>query len=309
MKTFVLAFSFFSLNFLLSAQKNETQYADILVDAKYVKWDSTYDRFYGSSSLHYGALKYMDPRAVLGNNPYYISIPINSYIIVGFTDNLIFDQPNQPDIFIDEKDNSGDQAAIYVSNDGIEYTYLGIASGGRTNAMDLQDINFREAVRYVAIKGLDTNGDSPGFDLIRVYGLPGSSIGKYVEEDSLDTYLEKPNPYGRRLLLKPVHFEFNSYQLLSEGVEYLESLAEYLTEHPDTKLLLVGHTDDVGSKPFNEKLSLKRAKSVCDYLIRKGISQSNLQFKGMGDSEPLYSNASEKGRSKNRRVELIKLDD
>ncbi|MEP0987550.1 hypothetical protein [Ekhidna sp.] len=248
MKAFVFVLYFISFHSVLHAQRDGTQYADILVDAKYVKWDSTYDRFYGSSSITYGPNIYMDPRAVLGNNTYYISIPINSYIIVGFTDNLIFDQPNQPDFFIDEKDNAGDQAAIYVSNDGIEYTYLGIASGGRTNAMDLQDINFRGLVRYVAIKGLDTNGDSPGFDLIRIYGLPGSTVGKYIEEDSLGHYLEKPNPHGRRLLLKPVHFEFNSHQLLPEGIEYLESLASYLKKHPDVMLLIVGHTDDIGSK-------------------------------------------------------------
>ncbi|WP_424963696.1 OmpA family protein [Ekhidna sp.] len=307
MKAFVFAFYITLINSLF-AQDDGTQYADVLVDAKYVKWDSTYDRFYGSNSLHFGLPKYMDPRAVLGNNPYYVTIPKGSHIIVGFTDNLIFDHPNQPDLFLDEKDNAGDMAAVYVSSDGIEYTYLGKASGGKTNAMDLKDINFQGILRYVAIEGLDTKGSSPGFDLIRVYGLPGSSIGKYVEEDSLGTYLEKPNSHGRRLLLKPVHFDFNKYDLLTEGVEYLNKLARYLKHFPDTKLLIVGHTDNVGTEEFNKELSLKRAKSVCDFLIAHGFDASHLQFKGMGDTEPLFSNRTEKGRSRNRRVELVKLD-
>lgn len=307
MKVLVFAFYFISLN-MLTAQVDGTQYADILVDAKYVKWDSTYDRFYGSSSLYYSSPKYMDPRAVLGNNPYYITIPRGSHIIVGFTDNLIFDHPNQPDLFLDEQDNAGDMAAVYVSNDGIEYTYLGKASGGKTNAMDLQDIDFKGVLRYVAVEGLDTNGSSPGFDLIRIYGLPGSSIRKYIEEDSLGTYLEKPNPYGRRLLLKPVHFDFNRYDLLPDGVEYLNKLARFLKRYPSSKLLIVGHTDNIGSESFNETLSLKRAKSVYTYLIKKGFKSENLQFKGVADDEPLFSNSSEKGRSRNRRVELIKLD-
>ena len=77
-----------------------------------------------------------------------------------------------------------------------------------------------------------------------------------------------------------------------------------IRDSPDTNLLIVGHTDNVGSQNFNLPLSEKRAKSVVNYLVSKGISSSRLTSKGVGLSEPIADNSTAAGRAQNRRVEI-----
>lgn len=257
--------------------QEEAQYADILVDAKYVKWDSTYENFYGAhSGLRWWDYRnnYMDPIAVIGNNPYYISIPLNSYVVLGFTDNVIIDYPDQPDIFLDERNicnDSGDMAAVYVSSDGIVFDSLGVVIGGKTSSLDLASIDYKEEVKFVKVVGLDAHGMSPGFDLISVYGLPNSNIDKYVKRDSIDSYFRNPNHENKPLYLDQLNFDFESYDLKKEGKEFLKRLVRYLGKYPDLKFKIVDHTDDVGSDEYNETLSFNRANEVKKFLIDFGI--------------------------------------
>ena len=73
-------------------------------------------------------------------------------------------------------------------------------------------------------------------------------------------------------------------------------------------LEIIGHTDSTGPEAYNQGLSERRAKSVQDYLVSKGIRASRLTAKGYGESMPVASNDTEAGRAENRRVELIVLD-
>ncbi len=303
-----------SLNYSIRELKRilgleQSKYADLLVDAEYVKWNDRHDTFYGANSLFLTdtVLRTIDPKMVLGNNYYYVTLPKDSYLTVQFTDNFVIDVPGQDDLFIEEIGETGDQAAIYVSTNGITYEELGIANGGATNALDLADIGFTTAVNYVKIVGLDLNGASPGFDVARVYGLPLSNIDKYVSTDEIDDYLQEPNTHSRRIHLSPIEFEFDSYRLQPEGTAYLDGLIDVLADYPLLQLNIVGHTDNIGTEQFNEELSRKRARSVYDYFIGKGFDAASLTFEGRGTREPLTSNDSDEGRRKNRRVELIKV--
>ena len=65
-----------------------------------------------------------------------------------------------------------------------------------------------------------------------------------------------------------------------------------------------GHTDNVGSDSYNQKLSEARAKSAVGYLVRKGITSNRLKAKGYGESSPIATNETDAGRTKNRRVEM-----
>lgn len=67
---------------------------------------------------------------------------------------------------------------------------------------------------------------------------------------------------------------------------------------------LAGHTDNVGDKKANMTLSQNRAKSVYDFLVSKGVPTTRITFKGYGDTQPVDSNDSDKGRSNNRRTEF-----
>ena len=66
-----------------------------------------------------------------------------------------------------------------------------------------------------------------------------------------------------------------------------------------------GHTDNIGTEEYNLKLSVQRAKAVYDYLINNGIAHGRLTYKGYGFSRPAEDNQTEKGRSKNRRTEIV----
>lgn len=101
-----------------------------------------------------------------------------------------------------------------------------------------------------------------------------------------------------------VTFEYNSANLTSIAKTNLDKLIEVFKEYPDTNLLIVGHTDNVGSQNFNLPLSEKRAQSVVSYLIANGISSSRLTSKGAGLSEPIADNSTAAGRAQNRRVEI-----
>jgi len=84
----------------------------------------------------------------------------------------------------------------------------------------------------------------------------------------------------------------------------LDLIAEIMTEFKDSDFSIDGHTDSVGSKALNQKLSQSRAQAVLDYLVSKGVSADRLTAKGFGEDTPIASNNTRSGRAKNRRVEI-----
>lgn len=101
------------------------------------------------------------------------------------------------------------------------------------------------------------------------------------------------------------HFEFNSSDLDEESMEYLNDLSIALSENQHLRIRLTGHTDNVGSAKFNQRLSLFRANSIKDYLVAKGIEPSRITTEGRGMTEPLNGNKTEAQMAKNRRVDLV----
>lgn len=99
-------------------------------------------------------------------------------------------------------------------------------------------------------------------------------------------------------------FDFGKTDLMESNKKDLQKLAVTLNEYKDTDLLIVGHTDDVGSESFNQTLSEKRAAAVSNYLASVGVSKSRLRIEGKGENQPAVSNDTEYNRSQNRRVEI-----
>ncbi|HYG04521.1 MAG TPA: PorP/SprF family type IX secretion system membrane protein [Chryseosolibacter sp.] len=99
-------------------------------------------------------------------------------------------------------------------------------------------------------------------------------------------------------------FNFNSSDLKDEFSSYFDELADALIENPDLLVQLIGHTDNVGSVAFNQKLSESRAAAARDELILRGVSASRIISEGKGMTQPLNSNKTERERAENRRVEL-----
>lgn len=111
--------------------------------------------------------------------------------------------------------------------------------------------------------------------------------------------------YGR-VVLDGIVFDFNSADLLPASDEALDAMATYLTANPDKRFYVVGHTDAVGTFAYNSNLSADRARSVVAALVDpRGIATERLEAHGVGPLVPVFSNSSEAGRNKNRRVELV----
>ena len=99
-------------------------------------------------------------------------------------------------------------------------------------------------------------------------------------------------------------FETNSATLQTEAKTNISKLAAILSKYPDTNILVTGHTDSDGTEEYNQTLSEKRAKSVSDYTMGKGINSSRFSIIGLGESEPVASNETVDGKHLNRRVEI-----
>mgnify|MGYP001815372822 CR=1 FL=1 len=107
-----------------------------------------------------------------------------------------------------------------------------------------------------------------------------------------------------------VNFEPKSYELTEESKLILDEAAITINASPEiTKIEVQAHTDYKGSGEVNLKLSEKRASSVRDYLVLRGVSESRLVAKGYGETRPIADNKTVEGRAKNRRVELKIIDD
>ncbi|VAW52417.1 internalin, putative [hydrothermal vent metagenome] len=112
-----------------------------------------------------------------------------------------------------------------------------------------------------------------------------------------------------QVALEGINFENNSAEIKSESTAILNKTAQALISEPGIRVEVQAHTDSVGSKNYNQKLSEKRATSVREYLISQGVTAAQLESKGYGESSPVLSNDTEDGRARNRRVELKVIEE
>jgi outer membrane protein OmpA-like peptidoglycan-associated protein len=115
---------------------------------------------------------------------------------------------------------------------------------------------------------------------------------------------------GLRLTLNSVLFETNKASLLPEGQRQVEEFAAIIQQSGGNRIVVVeGHTDNQGSKAYNQRLSVRRAKTIRKALINQGINSERLIAKGFGEKQPVATNATSAGRQQNRRVEIIILNE
>jgi outer membrane protein OmpA-like peptidoglycan-associated protein len=110
---------------------------------------------------------------------------------------------------------------------------------------------------------------------------------------------------GTIMSLSDILFDFGRSNLRREAEINLAKVAVILQQYPEMKILVEGHTDNVGSEEYNLKLSEKRARSVYDFLVTQGVEPGRMATQGYGMSQPVESNATAEGRQKNRRVDLV----
>ncbi len=113
------------------------------------------------------------------------------------------------------------------------------------------------------------------------------------------------NKLNEGVILNNVNFKLGSSELINSSFNELNKVFSMLETNPKYKIKINGHTDNVGAIDDNKRLSTNRAKSVADYLLKKGIKSDRITFFGFGSKQPRGDNETSEGRMKNRRVEFV----
>ncbi|WP_172806712.1 OmpA family protein [Endozoicomonas arenosclerae] len=100
-----------------------------------------------------------------------------------------------------------------------------------------------------------------------------------------------------------VNFDFDSSKLRSDDLDKISKMIGLLDQ--DSKIEIVGHACEIGSRSYNQKLSERRAQSVKDYLMDRGIPEENISIRGEGEDHPVRGNDTEEMRQENRRAEIM----
>jgi len=144
-----------------------------------------------------------------------------------------------------------------------------------------------------------------------VGGGAGYAIGHHMDKQAKEIKQAVPDAQVQRVgeginmtFNSGLLFQINSSALSEAAKTNLEKVAGVFVKYPETNILIEGHTDDTGTPEYNMELSKKRAYSVSDYLVSKGVSSSRLNVKWYGESQPKVPNTSDANRAQNRRVEV-----
>src|SRR5690606_3170464 len=142
--------------------------------------------------------------------------------------------------------------------------------------------------------------EKPGF-IPKIYNVEKDSL-KDIKNMQIEL---TPVVSGEQFVFENVFFDFDKTELKPESQSSTKRLSNFLKENPGLKIVITGHTDNVGNAAYNQNLSLQRAMSVKDFLETMGIAAERLEVSGMGDQQPLRPNNSEENKALNRRIEII----
>lgn len=142
-----------------------------------------------------------------------------------------------------------------------------------------------------------------------VGGIAGGMIGAEMDKQARELQQNIPGATVERVgegiavtFASGLLFDFDSDVVKQEAGRNLRTLASSLEKYPNSDLLIVGHTDQVGSAAYNQSLSERRAAAAANYLVAQGVARTRVSTRGMGETEPAASNETEAGRAQNRRV-------
>ncbi|MEM9456924.1 MAG: OmpA family protein [Myxococcota bacterium] len=105
-------------------------------------------------------------------------------------------------------------------------------------------------------------------------------------------------------VMEGIRFQMEKSIILARSRPWLDRMVELMQRYPDIRVEISGHTDDRGGHDYNVGLSLRRANAVRDYMVSHGVDAGRIQTRGVGPTEPIANNNTERGRARNRRIEL-----
>jgi len=162
-----------------------------------------------------------------------------------------------------------------------------------------------EAERYAINDVMDNNGSINLYSLGALYrfGEKNAAPVRVVAEPVTKRSAKLTEQYCSML---DIQFEINNDEIQREDLERLAVVGTFLKKYPDSKAVVEGHTDNVGTPAANQTLSRDRAESVMAYLVREQrIASNRISAVGYGDTRPVASNATEDGKRANRRINTV----
>lgn len=167
-----------------------------------------------------------------------------------------------------------------------------------------------------AVAGAAINHDDRGKGALigaAVAGAAGAGYGYYVDKQEAElrrsmegtgVQVERQGDNIQLIMPGNITFATDSADIASNFYTPLNNLATSFRQYEQNSIEIVGHTDSTGSHAYNMSLSQRRAQSVANYLLAQGVNAARVTTRGAGPDQPIASNASEAGRSQNRRVEI-----
>jgi len=184
--------------------------------------------------------------------------------------------------------------------------FVGCATPGKDTAIGAGG---GAAVGAVAGALLDSKDPVKGALIGAAAGaVVGGTIGNILDKQEQD--LKKVADTRRTkegILVKlkgDILFDTGKSDLKEAAVEQVDQIGDILQQYPQDKIVVVGHTDNVGGAEYNQTLSQERANAVKVEILTRGVGETSVTAVGMGESQPAVPNSTAVGRSKNRRVEL-----
>jgi len=195
--------------------------------------------------------------------------------------------------------------------------------GNRFQVLEINHANFHED-KSVWLK-IQTTVTAKGFEKYLTLGnLRDNSSTRKVQTKRKETkkgayyYIDMVSltmengqePTSRQIvtdsiyIFKNIHFDFDRFRINENAKNELDRVKKELQENDALYIRIHGHTDDRGSKTYNQRLSEKRAKTIADYFESSGISSKRIKWSGYGAKKPIFPNSTDANRAKNRRVEF-----
>jgi outer membrane protein OmpA-like peptidoglycan-associated protein len=144
-----------------------------------------------------------------------------------------------------------------------------------------------------------------------VGGTAGAVIGHQMDQQAKELKQNIPGAVVERVgeglqvtFDSGLLFDYDSDVLRPAAQDNLTSLAASLDKYPNTDIMIVGHTDSVGTDSYNMSLSERRSAAAVNFLVNHGVARARLRSAGRGETEPVAANATAEGRQQNRRVEV-----
>jgi outer membrane protein OmpA-like peptidoglycan-associated protein len=144
-----------------------------------------------------------------------------------------------------------------------------------------------------------------------VGGAAGAIIGDQMDRQAKEIELQVPGATVERVgegievtFESGLLYDFDSDVVRSTAQHNLSALATSLQKYPKSDILILGHTDNVGTEQYNSDLSVRRADAAARYLMTRNVARSRIATGGLGETEPVASNTDDAGRRRNRRVEV-----